>query len=126
MFWSAPLVQYREAAIMGEVGHIFGVLGRAIGRIILVGLICGVIGFAVVAGAAYFGHGDHTISTLDYIIAAIVGVLALYAGAVTVLMSEAVKAALTLAADARKEAGTALKDAGGIVGSIEKEIGKHI
>ncbi|HEX9038754.1 MAG TPA: hypothetical protein VF808_17365 [Ktedonobacterales bacterium] len=111
---------------MGEVGHIFGVLGRAIGRIFLVGLICGVLGFAVIIGAAYFGHSSHTITTLDYIIGGVVGVLALYAGAVTVLMSEAVKAALTVAADAKKEAGTAFKDAGGLVQGIEKEIGKHL
>jgi hypothetical protein len=111
---------------MSEIGHILATLGKAIGRIFLIAIICGIIGFAIIVGGAYFGHSHHTISTLDYIIAAIVGVLALYAGGVTVLMVEAVKAAFAAVTDVGKEAGAAAKGAGGIVQGIEKEVEKHI
>ena len=111
---------------MGEIGHIFATLAKAIVKIFFVGLICGIIGFAVIIGAAYFGHSSHEITTLDYIIAAVVGVLALYAGGVTVLMGEAVAAARAAVADASKEAGAAMRGAGGIVQGIEKEVEKHI
>lgn len=109
---------------MGEIGHIFATLAKAIGQILLTGIICGVIGFGVVVGAAFFAHGN--ITTLDYIVGAVVGILALYAGGVTVLMVEAVKAAIAAAKDVGKEAGVAVKDAGGVAGAIEKEIGKHL
>jgi hypothetical protein len=109
---------------MGEIGHIFATLAKAIGRILLTGIICGVIGFAAIAGFAYYRH--NALTTLDYIVAAVVGVLALYAGGVTVLMVEAVKAAIAGAREVGKEAGVAAKDAGGLVGEIEKEIGMRL
>ena len=112
---------------MGEIGHILATLARAIVKIFFVGIICGVIGAAVILGAAYFGHGTvHTLTTLDYIIAGVVGVLALYAGGVTVLMIEAVKAARAAVMDAGKEAGSAIKGAGNIAQTLEREVEKHI
>ena len=107
---------------LSAIPHILGTLAKAIGTIIVVGIICGIIGFAVIIGAAYFGHIPHTISKLDYIVAGVVAVLALYAGGVTVLMVEAVKAALTAVRDAGKEVGSAVKGASGIVGEIEKHL----
>jgi hypothetical protein len=107
---------------MGSIGHILGTLAKAIFKIIFVGVICGVIGFAVIYGAAYFGHSAHTISTLDYIVAGVVGVLALYAGGVTVLMVEAVSAARAALVDAEKEAGSAIKGAATVVQQIEKHL----
>ncbi len=112
---------------MGAISHIFGTLFRVIFQIIVVGLICGVIGAAVVLGAAFSQGGAHwPPSTLVEIAAILVGVLALYAGGVTVLMVEAVKAAIAAAKDVGKEAGTALKDGGSLLEIAEKEIGKHI
>lgn len=111
---------------MGSVGHIIGTLFRAIVRVLFVGIICGVIGAAVIVGASYFEHPGGQIGTLTYIVAGVVGLLALYAGGVTVLMIEAVKAAMEAAKDVGKEAGTALKEGGSLLQAAEKEIGKHI
>lgn len=115
---------------MSEIGHILGTLAKAIVKIFFVGIICGIIGFVVILGVAYYEHTQAHITpvlaTLDYILAAVVGVLALYAGGVTVLMGEAVRAARAAVADAAKEAGSAVHGAGNIAQSIEKEVEKHI
>lgn len=108
---------------MGAVGHIIGTLFRVIFQVIFVGLVCGVIGAGIVLGAAYFEGGAHwPPSVLTEIGAIAVGVLALYAGGITVLMVEAVKAAQAAIKNVEGEAGTALKGAGAIVQELEKHL----
>ena len=107
---------------MGAVGHIIGTLFKAIFRIIFTGLICGIIGGGVVLLASFIEKGHFTTSPLPYIVAVLVGLLAFYAGGITVLMVEAVKALQEAAKGMENEAGSALKGAGALVQEIEKRI----
>lgn len=111
---------------MGEIGHIIGTLFKALLKILLVGVICGLIGAGIVLLLSFVKTGSSHFDLLTEIAAIAVGILSLYAGGVTVLMVEAVKAARAAARSVEKEAGAAFKDAGGVVQGIEKEIGKHI
>ncbi|HEU0027256.1 MAG TPA: hypothetical protein VFQ25_09085 [Ktedonobacterales bacterium] len=108
---------------MGAVGHIIGTLFKAIFRIIFTGLICGVIGAGATLFLVYSNSGGvWPPSLLGEIAAIAVGVLALYAGGITVLMVEAVKALQEAAKGMENEAGAALKGAGALVQEIEKHI----
>ena len=111
---------------MGEIGHIIGTLFRALLKILFVGIICGLIGAGLVLFLSYVKTTSTHFDLLTEIAAIAVGILSLYAGGVTVLMVEAVKAARAAARSVEKEAGGALKDAGGLVAGIEKEVGKHL
>jgi Na+-transporting NADH:ubiquinone oxidoreductase subunit NqrC len=111
---------------MGSIAHILGTLFKALLRILLVGVICGLIGAGLVYLLSFVKTGSSSFDLLTNIAAIAVGILALYAGGVTVLMIEAVRAAQMAARSVEKEAGAAFKDAGGVVQGIEKEIGKHI
>ncbi len=111
---------------MGAIGHIIGTLFRAIFRIIVVGILCGLIGAGVVLLAAYFERGHWPPSLLTEIAAVAVGILALYAGGITVLMVEAVKALQEAAKNVEQEAGSAFKEGGSLLQAAEKEIGKHL
>lgn len=108
---------------MGTIGHIIGTLFRAIFRIFVTGILCGVIGAGVILVVAFVTPGGHwPPSLLTKVAAIVVGILALYAGGITVLMVEAVKALQEAAKNVENEAGSALKGAGTIVQEIEKHL----
>jgi hypothetical protein len=107
---------------MGAIGHIIGTLFRAIVKIFFVGLICGIIGAGVTLLLVYSSSGKWPPTLLGEIAAIAVGILSLYAGGITVLMIEAVKALKEAAKGVEKEAGSALKDGGSIVQTIEKHL----
>lgn len=112
---------------MGAIGHIIGTLFRAIVKIFFVAILCGVIGAGITVLMVYSNSGGHWPPTvLGEIAAVAVGILAAYAGGITVLMIEAVHALQAAAKDVGKEAGTALKDGGSLLQAAEKEIGKHL
>jgi hypothetical protein len=107
---------------MGAIGHIIGTLFRAIVKIFFVGIICGLIGAGITLLLVYSSGGKWPPSLLGEIAAIAVGILSLYAGGVTVLMVEAVKAMKEAAKNVEKEAGSALKEGGSIVQEIEKHL----
>lgn len=108
---------------MGAIGHIIGTLFRAIFRIIFIGILCGAIGAGIILLVAFVTPGGHwPPSLLTKVAAIVVGILALYAGGITVLMVEAVKALQEAAKGVENEAGTAFKGAGAIVQEIEKHL----
>lgn len=110
---------------MGVVGHLLGGLRRAIGRIVLWFLIFGLIGAAIVEGAAFFGtKGGPT--TITHIIAAAIGLTLAYAAGLTVLMVEVIRFLVGAVKEAEKTVEGEMGNLGGIVGEVGKAIEKHI
>ncbi len=107
---------------MRTVGHIVATLFRAIVRIFLSAIFCGAIGFGVTLLVSYVRTNHWPPDTLTLVAAIAVGVLALYAGGVTVLMNEAVHALQEAAKDVEKDAGSAIKGASQVVQEIEKHL----
>jgi len=107
---------------MRTVGHIVATLFRAFVRIFLAAVFCGVIGAGVTLLVAFVKTSHWPPDTLTLIAAIAVGVLALYAGGVTVLMHEAVRALEEAAKDVEKDAGSAIKGAAQAVQEIEKHL----
>ena len=107
---------------MRTAGHIIATLFRAIVSIFLAAIFCGVIGAGVTLLVAFVKTGHWPPDTLTIIAAVAVGILALYAGGVTVLMHEAVQALQTAAKDVEKDAGSAIKGAAQVAQEIEKHL----
>jgi hypothetical protein len=107
---------------MHTVGHIIATLFRAIARIFLAAIFCGVIGAGVTLLISFVKTNHWPPDTLTLIAAIAVGVLSLYAGGVTVLMNEAVHALQEAAKDVEKDAGSAIKGASQVVHEIEKHL----
>jgi anaerobic C4-dicarboxylate transporter len=107
---------------MRVTAHILGTLFKAIGKIILAAIFCGIIGAGVVLLVSFVKSNHWPPDTLTIIAAVAVGVLSLYAGGVTVLMREAVRALQEAAKDIEANAGHALSGAE----SVAKEIEKHL
>lgn len=74
--------------------HLFGALRRAIGRVFLWFFVFVVVGVAAVELAAFQLTNDKP-TLLTHIIAAIVGLLAGYAAALTVIVREAIRFLIT-------------------------------
>lgn len=106
---------------MFVVGHLVKTFFKAIGKIFLSAIFCGAIGVGVVL-LVVFVKTNHGPDTLTWIAAAAVGVLALYAGGITVLMSEAVHALKDVAKDLEHESGAAIRGASSVVQEIEKHL----
>lgn len=107
---------------MFVAGHLVKTFFKAIGRIFATAIFCGIIGFGVVLLIAFVKVGHWAPDVLTWVSAVAVGVLALYAGGITVLMQEAVRALQEAAKDIEHEAGSALKGAGTVVQEIEKRL----
>ncbi|HEX8982770.1 MAG TPA: hypothetical protein VF792_08375 [Ktedonobacterales bacterium] len=107
---------------MFVAGHLVKTFFKAIGRIFVTAVVCGAIGFGVVLLLAYVRTNHWAPDVLTWVSAIAVGVLALYAGGITVLMQEAVRALQEVARDVEHEAGSALKGAGNVVQEIEKRL----
>lgn len=107
---------------MRTVGHIMATLFKAIAKIFLAAIFCGIIGFGVTLLVSFVKTNHWPPDTLTLIAAIAVGVLALYAGGVTVLMNEAVHALQEAAKDMEKDAGSAIRGAANVVQEIEKHI----
>ena len=107
---------------MRVIGHIFATLFRAIVRIFFTALFCGLIGFGVVLLVAFVKTNHWPPDTLTLISAIAVGVLALYAGGITVLMTEAVHTLQEAAKDVEADSGNAIKGAAQIAQEIEKRL----
>lgn len=107
---------------MRTVGHIIATLFRAILSIFLAAIFCGAIGVGVTLLVSFVKTGHWPPDTLTIIAAVAVGVLALYAGGVTVLMHEAVRALQEAVNDVEKDAGSAIKGASQVVQEIEKHL----
>lgn len=108
---------------MRVTAHILATFFRAIGRIFLAAIICGIIGAGVVLLVAFVKSNGHWPPDLLTIISAVaVGVLSLYAGGITVLMREAVRALQEAVKDVEANTGTALKGAETVVQEIEKRL----
>jgi hypothetical protein len=113
-----------EVIIMRVTGHILATLFKAIGRIFLAAIFCGIIGAGIVLLVSFVksSGGAHWPDLLTIITAVAVGVLSLYAGGVTVLMREAVRALQVAAKDVEKDAGSAFKGAESVVQQVEKHL----
>ncbi len=107
---------------MFVAGHLVKTFFKAIGRIFVTALFCGVIGLGVVLLISYVKSSHWPPDVLTWVSAVAVGVLALYAGGITVLMQEAVRALQDVAKDVEHEAGSAFKGAGAVVQEIEKHL----
>jgi hypothetical protein len=107
---------------MRVVGHVFATLFRAIVRIFFTAIFCGIIGAGVTLLIAFVKTNHWPPDTLTLVSAIAVGVLALYAGGITVLMSEAIHALQEAAKDVEGDAGSALKGAATIAQEIEKRL----
>ncbi len=107
---------------MFVAGHLVKTFFKAIGRIFATAIICGIIGVGVVLLVAYVKTTHWPPDLLTWVSAVAVGVLALYAGGITVLMQEAVRALQEVAKDVEHEAGSAFKGAGAVVQEIEKRL----
>lgn len=102
--------------------HILGTFFKAIGKIFLAAIFCGIIGAGVVLLVSFVKSNHWPPDTLTIIAAVVVGVLALYAGGITVLMREAVRALVEAAKDVEANAGHAMKGAESIVQEVEKHL----
>lgn len=107
---------------MRTFGHIFATLFRAFVRIFFTAIFCGALGVGVTLLVAYVNSKHWPPDTLTWIAAIAVGVLALYAGGVTVLMSEAVHAVQEAVKDVEKDAGGAIGTAAHVAQEIEKRM----
>ncbi len=103
-------------------GHLIKTFFRAIGRIFVAALFCGVIGVGVVLLVAFVKTNHWPPDTLTWVSAVAVGVLALYAGGITVLMREAIRALQEAAKDIERDAGSAIKSAAQVAQEIEKHL----
>jgi cytochrome c oxidase assembly factor CtaG len=111
-----------EVVIMRVTGHILATLFKAIGRIFLAAIFCGIIGAGVVFLVSFVKSGHWPPDTLTIIAAVAIGVLSLYAGGVTVLMREAVRALQEAVRDVEHDAGSAIKGAATVAQEIEKHL----
>jgi hypothetical protein len=111
-----------EVGIMRVTAHIVGTLFKAIGKIFLAAIFCGIIGAGVVLLVSFVKSNHWPPDTLTIISAVAVGVLALYAGGITVLMREAVRALVEAAKDVESNAGHALAGAETVAKEIEKRL----
>ncbi len=107
---------------MRVFGHIIGTLFKAIVKIFLAAIFCGLIGFGVTLLVSFVKTNHWPPDTLTLIAAIAVGVLALYAGGATVLMNEAVRTLQVAAKDVENNAGSAVKGAEQVVQEIEKHL----
>jgi len=107
---------------MRVIGHIFSTLFHAIVRIFLTALFCGLIGFGVTLLIVFVKSNHWPPDTLTMVGAIAVGVLALYAGGITVLMSESIHALQEAAKDVEGDSANALKGAAQIAQEIEKRL----
>ncbi len=113
-------------------GHVFAAVRRAFGRIFLAFLGGGVVGAGAVLGTAAIS--THTIGqTLTTVAAVVFGVVVAYAAALTVAVTETVRALIQLVREASDEATKAEKaaltdvtkatgDAGSVVGNVVKAV----
>ncbi|PWT71115.1 MAG: hypothetical protein C5B60_11315 [Chloroflexi bacterium] len=73
--------------------HFIGALRRAIGRVLIFGLLFLVIGAALIEGVAYIiGSRPYQPALITHITAAIAGIILGYAAALTVLAGEVIRA----------------------------------
>jgi len=98
---------------MSAVGHIFATLGKAIVNILLAFIVSLIVAFAIVVGIETVHRGGFNhMTTFVYIGAALIGILAGYAGAVTALMVAAVREAFAVARGAVSDVERAAGDIG--------------
>lgn len=107
---------------MFVAGHLIKTFFKALGRIVLTALVCGVLGVGVVLLVSFVKSNHWPPDLLTWVSAVAVGVLALYAGGATVLMQEAVHALEDAVKDVRQDAGSAIKGAETVVQEIEKHL----
>jgi ABC-type spermidine/putrescine transport system permease subunit II len=108
---------------MRVTGHILATFFKAIGRIILAAIVCGILGAGIVLLVSFVQtKGTGWPGFLAIVTAVAVGVLSLYAGGVTVLMREAVRALQEAAKDVEHNAGSAIKGAEAIAQQVEKHL----
>lgn len=107
---------------MRVTGHILATLFKAIGRIFLAAIVCGILGAGIVLLVAFAKSGHLQPDLLTTITAVAVGILSLYAGGVTVLMREAIRALQEAAKDVERDAGSAIKGAEAIAQQVEKHL----
>jgi hypothetical protein len=73
--------------------HFIGALRRAIGRVLIFGLLFLVVGVALIEGVAYIvGSRPYQPTPFIHISAAIAGIILGYAAALTVVVSEVIRA----------------------------------
>ena len=90
---------------MSIIGHLIGSLFRAFFRIVFTVIVMAIIGGGITLGVAYVMAGYHwPPSILTDIAAGVIGVLAAYAGGMTVLVQEAVRGVKAAERDITKAA----------------------
>jgi hypothetical protein len=83
--------------------HLLGALRRAVGRVLIFGLLFLVIGVGLIEGLAYIvGSRPYQPALITHITAAIAGIILGYAAALTVLASEAIHLILDAIRDVEK------------------------
>lgn len=82
--------------------HLLGALRRAIGRVLLWFFLTGIIAAAIVEGVGYVAAGQK-VATLTHVAAIALGVVLAYAAALTVLVGEVVRFAVSSAQKAEHE-----------------------
>lgn len=99
--------------------HVLGVLGRAAGKVFL-----WFFGLLVAAGGAVEGiaAANHTTSVLTHIAAAAVGLLAGYAAAITVVLSEAIRFLVRTIQTVEKELRGVEGEGGKILERVAQEV----
>ena len=100
--------------------HIFGALGRAIGRVLLwfFGLL--IVGFGATQGVV--AATGHNVGLFSYIGGAVVGLVLGYAGALTVIVREVVTVLIDVFREVQKVAQCGETDIGKFAQTIEATI----
>lgn len=102
--------------------HIFAAMRRAIGRVFLWFFVWLVIGAAAVEAVSYFGLGHHNPGVFTHIGAAIIGVLAGYAAALTVIVREAIRFLIATIQTVEKDVKGELGEGGKLLDRVAAEV----
>jgi hypothetical protein len=107
--------------------HLLGALRRAVGRVLIFGILFLIIGAGLIEGLAYIiGSRPYQPALITHITAAIAGVILGYAAALTVLASEAIHLFIDAIRDVengvKSEVGGSVKILDRVIAFIE---GKH-
>ncbi len=108
--------------------HLLGALRRAIGRVILFGLLFLIIGIVIIEGLAFIiarpATGAYQPAVITHVTAAIAGIILGYAAALTVMASEAIHILIDAIRDVEKgvstEVGDGVKILDRVIALVEK------
>ncbi len=104
--------------------HIFGALRRAIGRVFLWFFVFLLVGIAAVEGAA-FALTENKPILFTHIAAAIVGVLAGYAAALTVIVREAIRFLIATVQTVERDVKGELGQGEQLLSRVAAEVSSH-